>query len=122
ARSRRLLLLTAVAGALIYVNWQSYLVAALTGRVLETSLGYFINPVVTVLLGVLVMGERLRPAQWIALAIATAAVIVIVVGYGTVPWIAFLLAGSFGLYGLVKARIGGAVDAVSGLAWETAWL
>lgn len=121
-RRPRLLLLTALAGVLIYINWQSYLFAALTGRVLETSLGYFINPIVTVLLSVVVMGERLRPVQWGAIGVATSAVTIIVVGYGTVPWIAFILAGSFGLYGLVKSRIGGAVDAVSGLAWETVWL
>ena len=62
--SRRLLVLTALAGALIYVNWQVYILATLTGHVIETSLGYFINPIVTVLLGVLVLRERLRVTQW----------------------------------------------------------
>ena len=121
-RQPRLLAWTALAGALIYVNWQEFLVATLTGHVIESSLGYFINPIVTVLLGVLVLRERLRSAQWIALAIAGAAVVVIVVGYGAFPWIALSLAFSFGLYGLVKKQIGGPVDAISGLTLESLWL
>jgi chloramphenicol-sensitive protein RarD len=121
-RQPRLLGLTAVAGALIYVNWQVYFVAALTGHVVEASLGYFINPIVTVLLGVLVLRERLRTTQWAALALATLAVVVIVVGYGAFPWIALTLAFSFGLYGLVKKRLGPSVDAVSGLTLESLWL
>jgi chloramphenicol-sensitive protein RarD len=121
-RRPRLLGLTAVAGALIYVNWQVYIVAALTGHVIETSLGYFINPIVTVLLGVLVLRERLRVTQWAALGLATLAVAVIVVGYGAFPWVALTLAFSFGLYGLVKKRLGPSVDAVSGLTLESMWL
>ncbi len=121
-RNRRLLLLTAVAGILIYINWQVFLIAALTGHVIETSLGYFINPIVTVLLGVVVLRERLRMTQWAALAIAAIACVVIAVGYGSFPWIALSLAFSFGLYGLVKKQIGPSVDAVSGLTLETLWL
>ncbi|MFF7681892.1 EamA family transporter RarD [Microbacterium sp. NPDC007973] len=121
-RQPRLMLLTAVAGVLIYVNWQTYLVGALTGHVIETSLGYFINPIVTVLLGVVVLRERLRLLPWIAVGIAVAAVLVIVVGYGAFPWIALTLAFSFGFYGLVKKQIGPAVDAVSGLTLESMWL
>lgn len=121
-RKPRLLLWTAVAGALIYVNWQVFLIATLTGHVLESSLGYFINPIVTVLLGVLVLRERLRVTQWVALGVAGVAVLVIVVGYGTFPWIALTLAASFGTYGLVKKQIGPAVDAVSGLTLESFWL
>jgi chloramphenicol-sensitive protein RarD len=121
-RRPRLLGWTALAGALIYVNWQVYVLATLTGHVVETSLGYFINPLVTVVLGVLVLREHVRVTQWIALGIAAVAVVVIVVGYGAFPWIALGLAFSFGLYGLVKKQIGGAVDAVSGLTLESAWL
>ncbi|MFG6502942.1 EamA family transporter RarD [Microbacterium sp. P05] len=121
-RQPRLLALTALAGALIYVNWQVFLIGALSGHVIETSLGYFINPIVTVLLGVLVLRERLRITQWVAIGIAVIAVVVIVVGYGTFPWIALTLAASFGLYGLVKKQIGPAVDAVSGLTLESFWL
>ncbi|QAY59001.1 EamA family transporter RarD [Microbacterium protaetiae] len=122
ARQPRLLGWTAAAGILIFVNWTVYLVATLTGHVIEASLGYFINPIVTVLLGVLVLRERLRRAQWVAIAIAVVAVGVIIVGYGQVPWISLALAFSFGLYGLTKNRVGGTVDAVSGLTLETAWL
>ena len=121
-RQPRLLGWTAAAGVLIFVNWTVYLVATLTGHVIEASLGYFINPIVTVLLGVLVLHERLRPAQWAAIGIALVAVIVIVVGYGQFPWVSLALAFSFGLYGLTKNRVGGSVDAVSGLTLETAWL
>ena len=121
-RNRRLVVWTIAAGALIYVNWQIFLIATLTGHVVETSLGYFINPIVTVLLGVLVLHERLRIAQWTALGIATAAVLVIMLGYRSFPWIALSLAFSFGLYGLVKKQIGPSVDAVSGLTLESLWL
>lgn len=121
-RQPRLMALTALAGVLIYVNWQTYLIGALTGHVIETSLGYFINPIVTVLLGVVVLRERLRVLPWGAIGIAVAAVVVIVVGYGAFPWIALTLAFSFGFYGLVKKQIGPAVDAVSGLTLESFWL
>lgn len=121
-RDRRLVFWTIIAGLLIYVNWQVFLIGILTGHVIEGSLGYFINPIVTVLLGVLVLGERLRPAQWVAIAIAGVAVLVIVVAYGSFPWIALTLAASFGLYGLVKKQIGPRVDAISGLTLESLWL
>lgn len=122
ARQPRLLLWTAVAGALIYVNWQIFVLGTLTGHIVETSLGYFINPIITVLLGVIVLRERLRVMQWIAIAFAAGAVTVIIVGYGHFPWIALSLAVSFALYGLVKKQIGPSVDAVSGLTLETVWL
>ena len=121
-RRPRLLLWTAVAGGLIYVNWQVYILATLSGHVIEASLGYFMNPIVTVLLGVLVLRERLRLTQWIAVGVAAVAVGVIVVGYGAFPWIALTLAFSFGIYGLVKKRLGPSVDAVSGLTLESLWL
>lgn len=121
-RQRRLLAWTALAGGLIYVNWQVYLIGTLTGHVLETSLGYFINPIATVLLGVIVLRERLRLTQWIAIGFAAVAVLVIVIGYGSFPWISLTLATSFALYGLVKKNIGPRVDAVSGLTLESFWL
>lgn len=121
-RQPRLLLWTGVAGALIYVNWQVYILATLDGHVIEASLGYFMNPIVTVVLGVVVLRERLRATQWVAIGIAVIAVVVIVVGYGAFPWIALTLAFSFGIYGLVKKRLGPSVDAVSGLTLESAWL
>lgn len=121
-RSRRLVLLTMLAGLLVYINWQVFLISTLTGHVVEGSLGYFINPIVTVLLGVLVLKERLRVTQWVAIGISGIAVAVIIVGYGTFPWMALTLAFSFGFYGLVKKQIGPKVDAVSGLTLESLWL
>lgn len=122
-RVPRLALWTVVAGVLIYVNWQVYLIAATTGQVLEASLGYFINPLATIVLAVLVLHERVRPLQWAAVGVAAIAVIVIVVFYGSVPWLALTLSASFALYGLVKKmHLAGRVDAVTGLTLETLWL
>ncbi len=120
-RQPKLLGLTALAGVLIYVNWQVFLIGTLTGHVVETSLGYFINPITTVLLGVFVLKERIRRLQWAAIAIAAIAVVVIVVAYRSFPWIALSLTASFGVYGLIKKRIGPSVDAVSGLTMESFW-
>jgi len=90
--------------------------------VVETSLGYFINPVVTVMIGVLVLHERLRPVQWAAIGLGTLAVIVLAVDYGRPPWIALTLAFSFGTYGLLKKQVGATVGAVQSLTAETAVL
>ena len=121
-RNRRAVLTMGIAGALIYVNWQTYVFATVNGHVVEAALGYFINPIVTVFLGVLVQRERLRPAQWVAVGVSIVAVIVLAIGYGSLPWIALILAFSFGLYGLIKKRVGNQVDAVGGLTLETMWL
>ncbi|CAD5138335.1 Protein RarD [Microbacterium sp. Nx66] len=121
-RSPRLLGWTALAGLLIYVNWQVFVLGTLSENVVETALGYFVNPITTVLLGVFVLKERLRRLQWAAVGIAAVAVVVIIVAYGHVPWIALTLTASFGLYGLIKKKIGPAVDAVSGLTLESFWL
>lgn len=118
----RIVLIMGVAGVLIYVNWQTYVYGVVNGQVVEAALGYFINPIVTVFLGVIVLRERLRLWQWIAVGISIAAVVVLTIGYGSLPWIALVLAFSFGLYGLVKKQVGRDVDAVSGLTLETAWL
>jgi chloramphenicol-sensitive protein RarD len=122
ARQPRVLGIMAIAGVLIYINWQVFVIAALGGQVVEGSLGYFINPIVTVLLGVIFLHERLRPAQWAALALAAVAVAVIAIGYGSFPWIGLTLALSFGLYGFIKKKVGAQVDAISGLTLETALL
>jgi len=121
-RDRRVLFTMGLAGVLIFVNWSTYVYATLTGQVVEAALGYFINPIVTVFLGVLVLRERLNVTQWIAVGISIVAVIVLAIGYGQLPWIALVLAFSFGFYGLIKKRVGPKVDAVSGLTLETAWL
>jgi chloramphenicol-sensitive protein RarD len=119
-RSPRILGTFAVAAALIVVNWVVYVYAVLSDRVLDAALGYFINPIVTVLLGVLVLRERLRPVQWVAISFGAASVVVLSTGLGGLPWISLCLALSFGLYGLVKNRVGRTVPALPGLAVETA--
>ncbi len=122
ARQPRVLGIMAVAGVLIYINWQVYIYAALSGHVVEGALGYFINPIVTVALGVVFLRERLRVAQWVAVGISGVAILVIAIGYGVFPWISLTLAISFGLYGYIKKRVGAQVDAVSGMTMETALL
>lgn len=121
-RDRKVMLLSALAGVIIYINWFLFTLAATTGFVLETSLGYFITPIVTVVLGVVLLGERLRPLQWLAFLLVAIAVVFIAVMYGRIPWLALALAVSFGFYGYVKKRIGPSVDAVTGLTLETAWV
>jgi chloramphenicol-sensitive protein RarD len=121
-RDRRTMLVLGGAGLCISLNWLVFLFASLTGHVVESSLGYFINPIVTVLLGVLLLRERLRPMQWVAVGVSALAVVVIAVGYGELPWISLVLAASFGLYGYIKKRVGGTVDAIGGLTIETLWL
>ncbi len=117
---RRRLARLALAAVVIAVNWGVYIYGVTTDRVVETSLGYFINPLVTVLLGVVVLGERLRRAQWVAVAVAFVAVLVLTIASGELPWIAIVLACSFGAYGLLKKTAG--VGALEGLAVETAVL
>jgi chloramphenicol-sensitive protein RarD len=121
-RDRKIVLYTIAAGVLIYINWQFYIIANLTGHIVEGSLGYFINPLVTILLGVLVLGEKLRPLQWVAMGFAAVAVTILVAGYGQFPWFAFILAGSFAIYGFVKNRVGGRLNATQSLTLETVWL
>ncbi|MFO7690404.1 MAG: EamA family transporter RarD [Cryobacterium sp.] len=121
-RQPRVVFTMGLAGLLIYINWTVYVFAALSGHVVEAALGYFINPIVTVFLGVVLLHERLRRIQWIAVGISVLAVIVLTIGYGTLPWISLVLAFSFGFYGLIKKRVGGSVDALTGLTLETAWL
>jgi chloramphenicol-sensitive protein RarD len=106
-----------LAAVAVAVNWGTYIYGVSSGQVVETSLGYFVNPIVTVLLGVLVLGERLRRGQWVAVGLATLAVVVLTVENGRPPWLALVLAFSFGAYGLLKktARVG----AVEGLGVET---
>lgn len=118
-RRERLPLLVLTTG-LISTNWLVYIWAVQAGRVLEASLGYFINPLVNVLLGVAFLGESLSPRQRNAVLLAAAGVLVLVVRAGTFPWIALVLALSFGLYGLLRKRAG--IDAVGGLFAETALL
>ena len=112
--------LYAVAAALISINWFLFLWAVNNGMVVASSLGYFITPLVNVLLGVVVLRERLRPMQWIAVTLAFAGVVHLTLAYGGIPWIALALAGSFGGYGLVKKKA--PLPSLEGLALETAVL
>jgi chloramphenicol-sensitive protein RarD len=110
----------ALAAALVSVNWCVYIWGVNHGHVVETSLGYFINPLLTILLGVLVLHERLRSAQWVAVAIASLAIVVLTVDYGQLPWIALTLATSFAGYGFLKKQV--SAGASETLAVETAVL
>ena len=117
---RKRVLLLGLAAALITINWGMFIYGVNSEHVVETSLGYFINPLVTVALAVTVVGEKLRRAQWVAVAIAGLAVAVLTVAYGRPPWIALTLAFSFGFYGLVKKQVG--LGGTQSLAIETAFL
>ena len=114
---RRTFWTLAVAAVVIAINWGTYIWGVNNGHVVETSLGYFINPLVTVLMGVVILGERLRTLQWVALGIAAVAVVGLTVEYGRPPWVALVLAFSFGSYGLAKKKAN--VGAIESLTVET---
>jgi chloramphenicol-sensitive protein RarD len=116
---RRAVLGLTVAALLIGANWLVYIWAVNAQHVVETSLGYFINPIVSVLMGVTLLGERLRSLQWVAVGIGVVAVGVLTAAYGRLPWIALTLALTFAIYGLVKKQVGGRVAAAESLAFET---
>ena len=108
----------AIAGVLLSINWLVYVWGVNSGFIVETSLGYFINPLVSVLLGVIFLRERLRAMQWVPVGLATIGVIYLTVTYGRLPWIALSLAFSFGIYGLVKKLA--PLGSLYGLTLETA--
>ncbi|MFE0578416.1 EamA family transporter RarD [Streptomyces sp. NPDC058874] len=112
--------LTALAASVISVNWGLYIWSVNNGHVVESSLGYFINPLVSIAMGVLVLGERLRRAQWVAVGLSFVAVLVLAVGYGRPPWISLVLACSFATYGLIKKKLN--MGGLESLAAETAML
>ena len=116
-RNRAVMPLLAAAAVAISFNWGGFIYGVTNGYVIETSLGYFINPLVTVLLGVVVLKEHLRRAQWVAVGTGTIAVVVLTVDYGRLPWIALLLAFSFATYGFLKKRAN--LGAFDGLGVET---
>lgn len=113
-------LIVLASSGLILVNWGTYIWAVNAGYIVETSLGYFINPLVSVVLGVVLLKENLRPAQWIPVGLALFGVLYLTIGYGQLPWISLVLAFSFGLYGLVKKTA--PLEALHGLTLETAVL
>ncbi|MFD3329376.1 EamA family transporter RarD [Streptomyces sp. NPDC058701] len=119
-RQPRKLVLTTLAASVITVNWGLYIWSVNSGHVVEASLGYFINPLVSIAIGVLVLGERLRRVQWAAVGITVVAVLVLAVGYGRPPWISLILAFSFATYGLIKKKLN--MGGLESLAVETAVL
>lgn len=114
---RRVLIYLAAA-LLISINWLVYVWTVTTGRVLQSSLGYFINPIISVLLGALLFAERLRPGQWAAVGMAGLGVLYLTVEYGSLPWPSLVLAVTFGLYGVVKKAA--PLEALHSLTLETA--
>ncbi|TXH05719.1 MAG: EamA family transporter RarD [Nevskiaceae bacterium] len=117
AAQPRLLAMLTCSAVLVGINWWLYIWAVNSGHIVETSLGYFINPLVSVLLGVAVLRERLTPGQWLAVAVAAAGVAYLTWSFGALPWIALVLAASFGTYGLIRKLA--VVAAVPGLAVES---
>lgn len=113
-RNRISLILT---GTLIGINWFTYIFAVHTDRIVEASMGYYINPLISIFLGLIVLKERLIRIQWIALILATIGVLIVTVHFGRIPWIALVLSGTFGLYGLIKKIMN--LDALSSLGVET---
>ena len=111
------LAMLALAAVMISVNWATYIYGVNTGNVVETSLGYFINPLMSIAFGVVLLRERLRAQQWVAVGIGVVAVLVLTVAYGRPPWIALILAVAFAVYGLLKKQVN--LPAVEGLAAET---
>lgn len=121
-RNRRITITMLACGLLISLNWSVYVFAALSHQILQSALGYFINPIITIVLGVFLLHEKLRRIQWFAVALAGAAVLVLTLSYGQIPWISLLLASSFGCYGLLKKQIGGQITAIQGFTLETMWV
>jgi chloramphenicol-sensitive protein RarD len=115
--NRRVLLIYSVAAVLIAINWLTYVWAVGAGFIIETSLGYFINPLLAVLFGVIFLRERLRPLQWLPIGLAAAGVLYLTFAYGSLPWVALTLAFSFAFYGLVKKTA--PLGALHGLTLET---
>lgn len=118
-RTPRLLGWFALSALFLYANWQIFVIGVMTGHVLETALGYFINPLFTILIGVVFRKERLSRLQWIAVAVAGVGVLIAAIAYGSFPWIALGIALSFGLYGAVHKHAGESVDGITGLTVET---
>lgn len=116
--NKKILLIYMIAGVLLAGNWFTYVWGVNAGYVIETSLGYFINPLVSVVLGMVFLKEKLRPLQWVPIILATAGVIYLTISYGSLPWIALVLAFSFGFYGLIKKIA--PLPSLQGLTIETA--
>lgn len=121
-KNKRNLLWVAASAILIFVNWSIYVIAVASHQVVEASLGYFINPLLTILLAVIFLKEKLGRAQWVAVGFGLIAVIVLSFDYGRLPWIALSLATSFGVYGLAKNKLGGKVKALTSFTIESGFV
>ena len=121
-KNKNLMKWMALATIFIASNWTVYVIGVSSHQTIQTALGYFINPLVTILLAVIFLGEKLSVAQWIATGFGTLAVIVLTFDYGQLPWIALVLAGSFGIYGLAKNKIGNRISAINSFAMEAGML
>lgn len=119
-RNKRTLLIFFITASVLSINWLTYIWGVNAGYIIETSLGYFINPLVSVVLGVIFLRERLRSGQWVAIGIATIGVLYLTINYGSLPWISLTLAFSFATYGLLRKTA--PLGAQEGLALETAWM
>ncbi|AOY56452.1 MAG: hypothetical protein RI933_892 [Actinomycetota bacterium] len=111
-----------LATVFIFINWTVYVIAVAEHHTIETALGYFINPLVTIVLAVLFLGEKLTRPQWLAVAVGLAAVLVLTFDYGRPPFIAIILAFSFATYGFAKNKLGGKVTAINSFALESGLL
>ena len=120
AKSPKKLGWIAVAALFIFINWETYVIAVVTGNTIESSLGYFINPLITILFAVVLLKEKLRRMQWVALGIGLIAVIVLTVDYGRPPWFALILALSFAIYSLAKNKVGKSIPALQSFTLESA--
>ena len=120
AKSPKKLGWIAVAALFIFINWETYVIAVVTGNTIESSLGYFINPLITILFAVLILKEKLRRMQWMALGIGFIAVVVLTLDYGRPPWFAFILAFSFAIYSLAKNKVGNKIPALQSFTLESA--
>ena len=118
-KNRSMLGWIGLSSVLILINWQVYVIGIASGRVLETSLGYFINPLVTIVLAVFFLREKLNLVQWMAVALGAVAVTVLSIDYGHLPWVALTLAATFGVYGLAKNKLGGQVTPLNSYAIES---
>jgi chloramphenicol-sensitive protein RarD len=115
--TRRVLLIYSIAGVALAINWGTFIYAVNSGHTIESSLGYFINPMVSVLLGVVFLKEKLRVLQWLPVILAAAGVLYLTIVFGSIPWIALILALSFGFYGLIKKV--SPLESLPGLILET---
>ena len=121
-KSGRTFGLLALASVLIAINWTAFVYGVETGHLVEVSLGYYLNPLISIGLGVILLGEKLRPLQWTAVGFGLVAVVIVGIGLGRMPYLSFTVALSFGLYGLVKNKVGNRVGALEGMTIESAVL